>query len=271
MVNRSVLINAIALNSTMFNMAMVVGPAVGGLAYALFGPGWCFTINGLSFVAVIIALGAMKLARWAPPESKGNALADIKAGLAAVTKDRRVLAIICLLGATNLFGMAFATLMPAWAVQILHGDASTNGFLQSARGIGALGAALAIATLAHRGFRGRAMTIASFLFPLLIGLFAITRSLPLSLAVLVVVGAANIIQNNLANSLVQTLIPDHVRGRVMGIYMLSFSGFAPIGALLAGAVAVAVGAPLTVALGALGLFVCATIIAIAVPSIRRLN
>ena len=115
------------------------------------------------------------------------------------------------------------------------------------------------------------MTIASFLFPLLIGLFAITRSLPLSLAVLVVVGAANIIQNNLANSLVQTLIPDHVRGRVMGIYMLSFSGFAPIGALLAGAVAVAVGAPLTVALGALGLFVCATIIAIAVPSIRRLN
>lgn len=271
MVDRTVLINAIALNSTMFNAAMVVGPAIGGLAYALFGPGWCFAINGLSFVAVIIALAAMKLAPWKPPARTGNALADIKAGLAAVKQDRRILAIVCLLGATSLFAMAFATLLPAWAVQILNGDASTNGFLQSARGIGALVAALGIATLAHRGFRGKAMTIASFLFPVLIVLFSFTRSLPLSLAVLVAVGAANIIQNNLANSLVQTLTPDHLRGRVMGIYMLSFSGFMPIGALLAGGAAMVLGAPLTVALGALGMLACATAIAFAVPSLRRLE
>jgi MFS family permease len=271
MVDRSVLTNAIALNSTMFNTAMAVGPAVGGLAYAFFGPGWCFAINGLSFVAVIIALGAMKLAQWTPPETKGNALADITAGLAAVAKDRRILAIICLLGAMSLFGMSFATLLPAWAVQILNGDASTNGFLQSARGIGALVAALSIAALAHKGFRGRAMTVASFVFPALIVLFSLTRTLPLSLAALLAVGAANILVNNLGNSLVQTLTPDHLRGRVMGIYMLAFFGLMPIGALLSGQAAVVLGAPLTMAIGALGTLACATAIAIAVPSLRRLS
>jgi MFS family permease len=271
MVDRSVLVNAIALNSTMFNMAIVVGPAVGGLAYAFFGPGWCFAINGLSFVAVIIALGVMKLSKWIPPAVKANALADIKAGLAAVVKDRRILALTCLIGAMSLFGMSFLTLLPAWAVEILGGDARTNGFLQSARGVGALAASLAIATLAHRGARGKVMTIASFLFPILVGLFSFTRSLPLSLAALAAVGAANITQNNLANSLVQTLTPDALRGRVMGIYMLSFSGFLTIGALLAGQAATVLGAPLTVTIGAAGMFACATAITIAVPSVRRLQ
>ncbi|MGA2643043.1 MAG: MFS transporter [Spirochaetia bacterium] len=271
MVDRRVLTNAIALNSTMFNMAMVVGPSVGGLAYAFFGPGWCFVINGLSFVAVIAALLAMKLAPWHPPERTGSTLAEIRAGLRAVASDRRILGVICLLGAVSLFGMSFVTLIPAWAVNILKGDARTNGFLQSARGIGALAAALGIATLSPRRSRGAVMMSAAFVLPILLILFSLTRSLPLSLAVLLTVGAANIVVNNLANSLVQSLTPDHLRGRVMGVYMLTFFGFAPVGALLAGGAATAVGVPLTVELGAAGTLACAAVLALAIPSLRRLE
>jgi MFS family permease len=271
MVDRSVLTNAIALNSSMFNSAMAIGPAVGGLTYALFGPGWCFAINGLSFVAVIAALVAMKLAPWSPPAVRSSALSDIREGLRAVWSDRRILAIICLLCSVSLFGMSFVTLIPAWAAGILGGDARTNGFLQAARGAGALGAALLIASLSHRRFKGRLMTAASFGLPVALLFFSLTRSLALSLLALLVVGAANITVNILANALVQTLVPDAVRGRVMGIYMLSFFGFMPIGALLAGTVATVAGVPLTVAASAGGTLACAVVVGCAVPSIRRLG
>jgi MFS family permease len=271
MVDRRVLTNAIALNSTMFNLAMVVGPSVGGLAYAYLGPGWCFVMNGLSFVAVIGALLAMKLARWRPPERAGSTLSEIKAGLNAVVSDRRILGVMCLLGAVSLFGMSFVTIIPAWAVEILKGDARTNGFLQSARGIGAVAAALMIASLSPRRSRGAVLLSAVFLLPVFLVLFSLTRTLLLSFAALLAVGAANIAANNLANSLVQTLTPDHLRGRVMGVYMLMFFGFMPIGALLAGWAATAVGVPRTVVFGAAGMLASAAVIALAVPSVRRLQ
>ena len=269
MVGRPVLTNAIALNSTMFNIATAIGPAVGGLTYALFGPGWCFAINGLSFVAVIGALLAMRLAPWTPPERRGSAFGDIRTGLRAVAGDRRILAIICLCAGVSLFGMSFTTLIPAWAVQILHGDASVNGLLQSARGIGALGAALWIAAIAHRRRKGKAITIASVLFPVMLFLFSLTRSLPFSLLALCAVGATNITVNNLSNAFVQTLTADAVRGRVMAVYMLAFFGFMPIGALLAGTLATRIGVPTTIMLGASGMLVCAVAVAVLVPSIRR--
>ena len=271
MVERPVLTNAIALNSTMFNLAMVVGPSIGGLAYALFGPGWCFVINGLSFVAVIAALLSMKLAPRKPRARTGSTLAEIRAGLRAVATDRRILGVMCLLGAVSLFGMSFVTLLPAWAVDILKGDATTNGFLQSARGIGALAAALGVAALSPRRSRGAVMILATLILPVLLVLFSLTRTLPLSLVMLLAVGASNIVANNLANSLVQTLTPDALRGRVMGVYMLTFFGFTPIGALLAGTAATLVGVPLTVALGAAGTFVCTVVLALAIPSLRRLE
>jgi MFS family permease len=270
MVDRPVLTNAIALNSMMYNTAMSIGPAVGGLAYALFGPGWCFAINGASFVAVIAALLSMRLPAWTPPARGDGAFADMKDGLRAVVADKRILGIILLLSMSSLFGMAFATLMPAWAVMVLHGDASTNGFLQSARGLGALVAAFSIAALSHRGSKGRMMIVGSIAFPLLIAVFSLTRSLWFSLAALLFVGGANIVMNNLANALVQTLTPDALRGRVMSVYMLGFFGFMPLGSLLAGAVATAIGVPLTVALGALGLLMCSLAVSFRIPSLRRL-
>ena len=269
MVDRHVLTNAIALNSTMFNVATAVGPAVGGLTYALFGPGWCFTINGLSFVAVIAALLAMRLAPWTPPVRRGSAFGEIREGLRVVAGDRRILAVICLLASVSLFGMSFVTLIPAWAVQILQGDARVNGLLQSARGIGALCAALWIAAVAHRRRKGRTITAASLLFPVALFLFSLTRSLPFSLLALVAVGATNITVNNLSNAFVQTLTPGAVRGRVMSVYMLAFFGFMPTGALLAGVLATRIGAPTTVLIGASGTLACAVAVAVAVPTVRR--
>ena len=137
MVGREHLTNAIALNSAMFNAATVVGPAVGGLAYAAFGPGWCFAINGLSFVAVIAALLAMRLGpapAAAPPRPIRSQVAE---GLRAIAAERRILALIVLVALSSLFGFSVVTLMPAWAVKVLGGDARTYGLLQSARGAGA--------------------------------------------------------------------------------------------------------------------------------------
>jgi MFS family permease len=271
MVDRPVLTNAIALNSTMFNTAMVVGPAAGGLAYAWLGPGWCFVLNGLSFVAVIAALLSMHLPRWKAPPRAGSALSEIRAGLHAVGSDRRILGVMCLLGALSLFGMAFVTLIPAWAVDILKGDARTNGFLQSARGIGALAAALAVASIAPRRSRGRVMLLAVAAMSIFLILFSFTRSLAASLLVLFAVGGANIAANNLANALVQTLTPDHLRGRVMAVYMLAFFGFMPIGALLAGTAAALAGVRLTVALGAACTLGCVAVIAYVVRPLRSVQ
>ncbi|MBE3135404.1 MAG: MFS transporter, partial [Acidobacteria bacterium] len=165
MVGRDDLTNAIALNSMMFNAAVVAGPAIGGVTYALFGPGWCFAINGVSFVAVIAALLAMRLAPLAQPVRRSSALSEIREGLRVVAGDRGILALVALMGALSLFGMSYVTLMPAWAVRVLHGDARTNGFLQSARGLGALAAAFGIASLGRFRFRGRLLAAGSILFP----------------------------------------------------------------------------------------------------------
>jgi predicted MFS family arabinose efflux permease len=271
MVDRSVLTNAIALNSTMFNIAIAVGPAAGGIIYALFGPAWCFAINGLSFVAVIAALLAMRLPTPRAHAAGASALADLREGLRTVVDNHVILAIMALIGAMSLFGMSFATLMPAWAVKILGGDAGTNGLLQSARGLGALAAAMAIATCGARLKRGKLLIAGSIAFPVVLVLFSFTRALPLSLLMLIGVGAAMITVNNLCNSLVQSLTPDAVRGRVMGLYTLVFFGLMPLGALLAGTAAEHLGEHLTVGLGAAATFACSVAIAVRMPRLRELE
>jgi len=154
--------NAIALNATMFNSAMAIGPTAAGLIYAFLGPAWCFALNGASFLAVIINLQKMKLRPFVPAAEKTSAMADLKEGLKYVAHHRFVQTIIGLIGVVSLFGISFVTLFPAWAVNVLHGDAKTNGFLQSARGIGAVVAALLIASLGRFRFRGQAPDLRDF-------------------------------------------------------------------------------------------------------------
>jgi MFS family permease len=270
LVDREDLTNAVALNGTMFNSATAVGPAVAGLTYAWVGPAWCFALNGLSFVAVITALLLMKLKRRPALAIRGRTLDELKAGVKFVASSPTLRTLIAMAGLTSLFGMAFVTLLPAWAVDVLGGDATTNGLLQSARGVGALFAALFIASLGRFQFKGKLLTAGSFFYPILLLVFSFMDFLPLALLALVGAGWGLISMLNISNALVQTHVPDELRGRVVSIYTLTFFGLMPIGALLTGGLALYIGAPNTVRLGALAALAVAAFIYVRVPRVRAL-
>jgi predicted MFS family arabinose efflux permease len=263
--------NAIALNSTMFQMATVVGPTVAGLTYAWIGPAWCFMINGISYIAVIAALLLMKLKPLPARVSRNSAMQDLKEGLRYVADHSLIRTLIVIAGVVSLFGLAFVTLMPAWAVDVLGGNATTNGLMQSARGLGALAGALMIASLGNFKSKGKLLTIGTLAFPLLLIVFAFVRWIPLSLAVLVAIGWAFMSMFNMLNTLVQGLVSDDLRGRVMSIYTLTFFGGMPLGALWAGAVAEKFGEPVTVILGAGISLVFALFVFRRMPKIRALQ
>ena len=271
MVGREDLTNAIALNSTIFNSGTAIGPAVAGITYALVGPAWCFMINGVSFIAVIAALLRMRLKAAEREVSQSSAFQDLKEGFRYVLGHPMIRTLISLIVVTSLFGVSFAVLLPAWAVEVLGGDATTNVWLQSARGIGALMGALLIASLGRFDFKGRLLTLGSFVFPLLVLAFSFVRWLPLSLAVLIGTGVAVIFIFNLANALVQTLVRDELRGRVMGLYSLTFFGFLPVGALWIGTMAQRFGETAAVLMNASIMLVLCTAIALSVPELRRLQ
>lgn len=251
LVDRPDLTNAIAMNSTMFQLATVVGPAVAGLTYAAFGAAWCFTINGLSFIAVIAALMLMRLQPVPPRPRSTSVLAEMAEGIRYSINHPIIRWLIAIIGMVGLFGMAYYILFPTWAVEVLHGDAATNGWLLSARGLGgALLGALTMVALGRFQWKGRMLTLGVFIFPVALIAFALMTWLPLSLLTLLVVGWGFLIIANLTGALVQTLAPDELRGRVTGVYSLVGFGSLPLGALIAGAMAQWVGAPLTVILGA---------------------
>src|SRR5436309_5731957 len=222
LVERQDLTNAIALNASLFNLATVVGPTVAGLTYAAFGAAWCFTLNGLSYVAVIVALLRMRLpAHTAAPRTQ-SALVQLHEGVRYTLAQPLLRTLIAVPAVAALFGTAYATLLPAWAVEVLGGDAATNGLLQSARGAGSLLGALMIAAVGYAGWRGRWLTIGTFVYPLVLLVFAAVRTVPLSVAVLVGVGWGGMLLFNMANTLVQSHVSDELRGRVMSIYSLTF-------------------------------------------------
>lgn len=234
MIEPDALTNAIALNSAFFNTAQALGPAAGGLIYAALGPAWCFAINGLSFIAVIVALALMKLGPFVPRQTTNSAFQDLKEGLNYVFKHPTIRLLVLTVALATLFGRAFITLLPAWAVQVLHGDARTNGFLLTASGLGSLIGALFIASFSHHLSRGKLLTSGMFFYPLSIILFALSRFLPLSLFFLLISGMGVIIIYNLCNALVQVQTPENMRGRVMSIYSFVFFGLMPFAALWIG-------------------------------------
>ncbi len=271
MVDREDMTNAIALNSTMFNSAVVLGPAIGGLIYAWVGPGWCFTINGISFIAVIIALLLMKIKFLAPPKRETDTWSDVKEGLTYTSSNPAVRMLITNLFVTAVFGMGIATLIPAWAVEVLGGDASTNGFLLAARGVGSLMGALIIASLGRFKSRGKVWTINSLLMPILMVLFAYMRWRPLSYLAMAGVGFTFMMIVNLSNAMVQTKIVDEMRGRVMGVFTFFFFGAIPLGSLLSGWAAARIGEPLTVIISAIILMVYALYVVWRMPAMRQLD
>lgn len=271
LVDRQDLPNAIALNATLFNMATVVGPTVAGLTYAAFGAAWCFALNGLSYVAVIAALLLMRLPERAVELRTQSAIAQVREGVRYTLANPMLRTLMAIPAVAVLFVAVYQTLLPAWAVDVLGGDATTNGLLQSARGFGSLLGALMIATLSQNARRGRWLTIGMVWYPALVLIFAMVRALPLSIVALMGVGWGGMVLYNTANTLLQLHVPDALRGRVMSIYSLIMFGGMPLGALWAGTIAGFIGAPSTLILSALIALVCVTMFLVRVPQLRKLT
>jgi MFS family permease len=271
LVDRRDLTNAIALNSSLFNLATIVGPTVAGVVYAAFGAAWCFTLNAISFLGVIAALLLLQLPARPALLRTQSAFSQLKEGIRYTLAHPLLRMLIAVPGIAALFGTAYATLLPAWAVDVLGGDATTNGLLVSARGSGALLGALMIASVGHIGGRGRWLTTGSFVYPILLLLFAAVEGLPLSLLMLVGVGWGGMVLFNMANALVQSHVSDELRGRVMAIYTLTFFGGMPLGALWAGTLARYIGAPMTVMISGAITLAFAVLLWVTTPRLRRLT
>ncbi|MGO8813688.1 MAG: MFS transporter [Terriglobia bacterium] len=243
------LINAIALNSAMFNGARILGPAVAGITVAAIGEGWCFFANGMSYIAVIVGLLLMTIT---PRKRSGRVVSGLESvleGFRFVRQTGPILALLLLLAVVSLTGMPYAVLMPIFADKILHSGPRGLGLLMGSTGVGALAATLVIAARREVRGLGRWILYASTGFGVSLILFSFSRSMPLSVALLLPAGFCMLIQMASSNTLIQTMVPDELRGRVMSVYSMMFMGMAPFGALLAGAIAHRVGAPLTVAVG----------------------
>jgi MFS family permease len=271
LVPRADLTNAIALNSTMFNTATTLGPALAGVAYAQLGPAPCFALNAGSFVAVVAALALMRLEPAPARAQTASAWRELVGGVRFVVGHAAIRLLVVTLAAVSLFGVGMMTLMPAWAVNVLRGDARTNGLLLSARGVGALAGSLTVASMGPALRRGRLVSLDSFLLPATMLLFALQRRTWLALGVLAAGGWALITMFNTTNALVQSHTPDELRGRVMGIYTLTFFGLMPLGALGYGALATQIGEPPTVMVGSALLVAYALLLLLAFPLLRRLE
>jgi predicted MFS family arabinose efflux permease len=195
----------------------------------------------------------------------------LQAGVRYTLTDPLLRTLMAVPAVAVLFGATYATLLPAWAVEVLSGNATTNGLLQSARGAGSLLGALMIAALGYHGQRGRWLTLGMFVYPVLLLGFAVVRSVPLSLAVLVGVGWGGMVLYNMTNTLLQTHVSDEFRGRVMSIYSMIMFGGMPLGALWAGTVAQFIGAPLTLMLSAFVALAFAVLFWVRAPHVRRLS
>ena len=268
MVGKEDLMNAIALNSSMFNGARIVGPAVAGILVAMIGEGWCFFANAVSYVAVIVGLMMMQVRRPVQKPPSGSPLTHILEGFRFVRQTRPIRAILLLLGLVSLVAMPYTVLMPVFADRILHGGARGLGILMSATGVGALLAALTLAS--RTGVRGLGRWVAYSCggFGAALVLFASSRSFWLSAALLVPAGFCMMLQMASSNTLIQTMAPDHLRGRVMSVYSMMFMGMAPFGALMGGALADRLGAPLTVAMGGVACVAGAVWFGLNLPQIR---
>lgn len=269
LVDRKDLTNAIALNATMFNLGVVVGPAVAGLVYAWLGPAWCFTINAVSFIAVIAALLLMRIT----PQSRTEHLSpiiELKEGLKAAFSNDSMKLLFVSLFTFSAFGFGILVLAPAWAVNVLRGDVTTNGLLLSARGAGSLISGLVLATIASRGFRGKIWSLGSILLPISVLLFGMARWLPFSLVMIAFMGLSLIMVVNITNSLIQANTSDALRGRVMSIYSLILAGGQTLGSLLIGLVADRINEPVAVYISAGILGLLAICIYLFKPSMRQI-
>jgi MFS family permease len=268
MVGKEDLMNAIALNSSMFNGARIIGPAIAGILVVKIGEGWCFFANAISYIAVIIGLLMMRLPPPAYRASAASPLAHLIEGFRFVRRTGPIRALLLLLGLVSLVGMPYTVLMPIFADKILHGGARGLGILMGATGVGALLGALTLASRTGVRGLGRWVAFSCAGFGFFLVLFSWSRHFWLSVALLLPVGFSMMLEMSSSNTLIQAMVPDHLRGRVMAVYSMMFMGMAPFGALLGGALADRLGAPLTVSIGAVACIAGAALFGFHLPKIR---
>jgi MFS family permease len=240
--------NAIALNSSMVNVARLIGPSLAGIVIAISNEGWCFTVDGISYIAVIASLLMMRVHHDAKGVSSASMVSQLREGWAYVANSAPIRDILMLFALVSLMGWPFMVLMPIFAVQVLHGGPNTLGFLMGAVGVGSLISALAL--VVRRSVRGltKMIPIAAAAFGVGLICFGLSHTLWLSMLLMLLTGFGMMQGLTASNTILQTLVDEHMRGRVMSYYTMAFVGMAPFGSLLAGALAHAIGAPRTVIL-----------------------
>lgn len=269
LVGKDDLVNAIALNSSLFNATRIIGPAIAGVIIGAAGVGWCFFLNGISYIAVIWGLLAMKLPPFVERPVTESTWEGFRGGVRFIFGDPRMSTLVILVAILSVFGFPVLVMMPVFARNVLHTGAGGYGALMAAVGLGAMLGALALALASDRVPKGRALLLGGGAFSVLLILFALSPWFGVSLILLALTGCAMIVATALSNTLLQTLVPDHLRGRVMGFYSFMFVGMAPLGAFLIGWLAEHIGAPYATVIGGA---VCTLSMAMTwwrVPSLRE--
>ncbi len=251
MVGKDDLMNAVALNSSAFNMARIIGPPLAGLLIARVGIAGCFLLNGLGFLPVIAALASLRLDTRPHAPRRTSPLSDLREGLAYIAHDRVIFTILSLFGASGLFAIPYITLLPVFARDVLDVGPEGLGLMTGAIGVGALTSGLLLASLQGYRSRGWLFTVGNLGLPLVLLVFAQLHWFPLALVALACAGFAMIMQNTTGNTLIQSLVPDELRGRVLSTWMWAGMGLTQLGGLQAGAIADRWGAPTAVTVGAL--------------------
>ncbi len=244
--DRADLSNAIAINSSMVNTARLVGPSLAGLLIAATSEGWCFLVDGVSYIAVIASLLMMEIPHEPPQHAGATMVEQLRQGWAYVSGSIPIRSILLLFSVVSLMGWPFMVLMPVFAARVLHGGPHTFGFLMGAVGVGSLVSALAL--VVRKSVRGllRIIPIGAALFGIGLVAFGFSRSLWLSIPLMFLTGFGMMQGVTASNTILQTLVDEKMRGRVMSYYTMAFVGMAPFGSLLAGTLAQAIGAPRTV-------------------------
>jgi MFS family permease len=267
--DRSDLGNAIALNSSLVNGARLIGPSVAGLVIAAVGEGYCFLIDGFSYLAVIASLLAMTIVTQRVVAQPRGVVSELKEGWQYVSGFAPIRSILLLLALVSLVGMPYTALMPIFAGSVLHGGPHTLGFLMAATGVGALIGAVTLAARQSVLGLGRVIPMTAAAFGIGLVAFASSQHLWLSLLLLVITGFGFMQQMASSNTILQTIVDDEKRGRVMSFYLMSFQGVAPFGSLIAGSVASRIGAPHTLMIGGAICVLGAGLFALQLPAIRR--
>lgn len=267
--NREDLGNAIALNSSMVNAARLLGPAIAGVVIAAAGEGFCFLADGFSYIAVIVSLLAMRIEAAPPRREQHHVLRELAEGWRYVTGSVAIRSLLLLLALVSLIGMPYTVLMPIFASSALGGGPNTLGFLMAATGIGALAGAVTLALRRTVLGLGKQIVLADALFGGSLIVFGLSRNLWLSIAALAVTGYGMIQQMASTNTILQTIVDEEKRGRVMSFYSMAFMGMAPFGSLLAGGLAARIGAPRTVMITGAVCAAASIWFARVLPGIRR--